>query len=384
MVLLSQRRRWINSTIHNLMELLFVHDLCGTFCFSMQFVIFMELVGTLALPAAISFTLYLIVMAILGQPAIIPLILLALILGLPAVLIVMTSRKIVYVGWMMVYLISLPIWNFVLPTYAYWHFDDFSWGDTRKVEGAKSDKKGGHADKDGEFDSSVITMKKWSEYEKERRTNEAIGRNMPIPRFLDKPRGSIDIFRDSVFPKRYSKTGSAGSNESDVPLTQMGFVSGYAPTKQPQQPQHAATTRNVTNESIVDDLIIEERRDIKKASSSSNESSVGPDIPLTTMHSQETSSFSRPRTSYNAGLANSGIDYDEEEDDTDEDLYHQTNLISPNNQMNFSTNNDNSNWSNPAPHHYQQHQQGYEDSLDSYPTKSNNIPLPPPHDDPRS
>jgi chitin synthase len=34
--LLSQRRRWINSTIHNLMELVFVSSLCGTFCFSMQ------------------------------------------------------------------------------------------------------------------------------------------------------------------------------------------------------------------------------------------------------------------------------------------------------------------------------------------------------------
>jgi len=35
-VLLSQRRRWINSTVHNLMELILVRDLCGTFCFSMQ------------------------------------------------------------------------------------------------------------------------------------------------------------------------------------------------------------------------------------------------------------------------------------------------------------------------------------------------------------
>ncbi|KAG0075031.1 Chitin synthase, class 3, partial [Podila epicladia] len=58
-ILLSQRRRWINSTIHNLMELVLVRDLCGTFCFSMQFVIFMELVGTVVLPAAISFTIYL-------------------------------------------------------------------------------------------------------------------------------------------------------------------------------------------------------------------------------------------------------------------------------------------------------------------------------------
>lgn len=58
-VLLSQRRRWINSTIHNLMELVLVRDLCGTFCFSMQFVVFIELVGTLVLPAAIAFTFYL-------------------------------------------------------------------------------------------------------------------------------------------------------------------------------------------------------------------------------------------------------------------------------------------------------------------------------------
>jgi chitin synthase len=57
-VLLSQRRRWINSTVHNLMELVLVRDLCGTFCFSMQFVVFIELVGTLVLPAAIAFTFY--------------------------------------------------------------------------------------------------------------------------------------------------------------------------------------------------------------------------------------------------------------------------------------------------------------------------------------
>ena len=58
-VLLSQRRRWINSTVHNLMELVLVRDLCGTFCFSMQFVVFIELIGTLVLPAAITFTVYL-------------------------------------------------------------------------------------------------------------------------------------------------------------------------------------------------------------------------------------------------------------------------------------------------------------------------------------
>ncbi|KAG0224940.1 Chitin synthase, class 3 [Actinomortierella wolfii] len=167
-VLLSQRRRWINSTIHNLMELVLIRDLCGTFCFSMQFVIFMELVGTVVLPAAISFTMYLIVISFIITPVpIIPLMLLAAILGLPAILILMTSRKIVYVGWMFMYLLSLPIWNFVLPVYAFWHFDDFTWGQTRKIQG--EDGKDHHGSKEGEFDSSKIVMKRWCEFERDKR-----------------------------------------------------------------------------------------------------------------------------------------------------------------------------------------------------------------------
>ncbi|KAL9026423.1 MAG: hypothetical protein Q9196_004910 [Gyalolechia fulgens] len=167
-VLLSQRRRWINSTVHNLMELVLVRDLCGTFCFSMQFVVFIELVGTLVLPAAISFTFYLIVISIVKKPVpVIPLVLLALILGLPAVLIVLTAHRWSYVFWMIIYLFSLPIWNFVLPAYAYWKFDDFSWGDTRKTAGEKTKKAG--IEYEGEFDSSKITMKRWGDFEKERR-----------------------------------------------------------------------------------------------------------------------------------------------------------------------------------------------------------------------
>ncbi|KAI9893441.1 MAG: Chitin synthase, class 3 [Vezdaea aestivalis] len=167
-VLLSQRRRWINSTVHNLMELVLVRDLCGTFCFSMQFVVFIELIGTLVLPAAITFTFYLIIISIVRKPVpVIPLVLLALILGLPAVLIVLTAHRWSYVFWMLIYLISLPIWNFILPMYAYWKFDDFSWGDTRKTEGTTTKKAG--IEYEGEFDSSKITMKRWGDFEKERR-----------------------------------------------------------------------------------------------------------------------------------------------------------------------------------------------------------------------
>ena len=136
-VLLSQRRRWINSTIHNLMELVRVRNLCGTFCFSMQFVVFMDLLGTVVLPVAISLTYALVVNMVFDPPntfeKAIPLMLLLAVIGLPAILILITTRKIVYVFWMFIYLAALPIWNFVLPVYSFWHFDDFSWGETRSV-----------------------------------------------------------------------------------------------------------------------------------------------------------------------------------------------------------------------------------------------------------
>ena len=43
-VLLSQRRRWINSTVHNLGELIFLEQLCGFYCFSMRFVVMIDLI----------------------------------------------------------------------------------------------------------------------------------------------------------------------------------------------------------------------------------------------------------------------------------------------------------------------------------------------------
>ncbi|KAJ4077058.1 Chitin synthase, class 3 [Fusarium oxysporum] len=169
MVLLSQRRRWINSTIHNLMELVLVRDLCGTFCFSMQFIIFVELVGTLVLPAAIAFTFYVVITSIIhSPPQIIPLVLLGLILGLPGLLVVITAHSWSYIVWMLIYLLALPIWNFVLPTYAFWKFDDFSWGETRKTAGEKTKKAG--LEYEGEFDSSKITMKRWAEFERDKRS----------------------------------------------------------------------------------------------------------------------------------------------------------------------------------------------------------------------
>jgi len=167
----------------------------------MQFVVFMELAGTLVLPAAISFTLYLIIISIIPGHAntTIPLVLLAIILGLPGLLIVITSRKIAYLGWMLIYLLSLPIWNFVLPAYAFWHFDDFSWGQTRQVSGGE--KKGNYGDKEGQFDSSHIVMKRWAEFERDRRWKTG----------TQSRESTFEPYGRSGSPKRYSLASTMDS-----------------------------------------------------------------------------------------------------------------------------------------------------------------------------
>ncbi|OAV90037.1 hypothetical protein PTTG_28452 [Puccinia triticina 1-1 BBBD Race 1] len=156
-VLVSQRRRWINSTIHNLMELVRGPNLCGTFCFSMQFFVFMELIGTIVLPIAITLTYSLVINSFLHPPKnfsdAIP-----LILGLPGVLILATSREVSYVFWMLIYL-------FVLPLYAFWHFGDFSWGETRKAQGeAKS--QGPDSGSKTTFDANTIPHRRCDDWER--------------------------------------------------------------------------------------------------------------------------------------------------------------------------------------------------------------------------
>ena len=49
-VLFSQRRRWINLTVHNLCELAFLPELFGFCCFSMRFFVFIDLLGALVRP----------------------------------------------------------------------------------------------------------------------------------------------------------------------------------------------------------------------------------------------------------------------------------------------------------------------------------------------
>lgn len=163
-VLISQRRRWINSTIHNLAELVWLKDLCGFCCFSMRFVVFIDLFGTLILPATCGYLGYLIyrVATRSGQFPLISLVMIAAVYGLQA-LIFIIKRQWQHVGWMIIYLIAFPIYSFVLPIYSFWNQDNFTWGSTRIVIGEKGNKKTVAMDDNG-FDPRSVPLQRWDDY----------------------------------------------------------------------------------------------------------------------------------------------------------------------------------------------------------------------------
>src|SRR5947207_2624719 len=66
---------------------------------------------------------------------------------------------------MIIYILAIPIFSFALPLYAFWHMDDFSWGNTRVVTGEKGRKV--IISDEGKFDPTSIPHKKWEEYQTE-------------------------------------------------------------------------------------------------------------------------------------------------------------------------------------------------------------------------
>ncbi|KAI8343164.1 chitin synthase-domain-containing protein [Chlamydoabsidia padenii] len=165
-VLVSQRRRWINSTIHNLGELMFLPRLCGFCCFSMRFVVILDLISTLVMPALVGYLIYLIYTIATASGDTVPYIsigTIAGVYGLQALLFII-KRKWEYIIWMLVSVLAIPVFSFYIPIYSYWHFDDFSWGNTRVVMG-DTGKKFKVAD-EGKFDPKTIPTMTWTEYEK--------------------------------------------------------------------------------------------------------------------------------------------------------------------------------------------------------------------------
>ncbi|KAI7879493.1 hypothetical protein K492DRAFT_148265 [Lichtheimia hyalospora FSU 10163] len=164
-VLVSQRRRWINSTIHNLGELVFLPRLCGFCCFSMRFVVLMDLISTLVMPAMVGYLGYLIykLATMKDTIPILTIIVLGGTYGLQALLFIV-KRRWEYIMWMLVSIFAIPVFWFYIPLYSYWHFDDFSWGNTRIVVGEKGKKIA--VGEEEEFDPKSIPTMTWSKYEK--------------------------------------------------------------------------------------------------------------------------------------------------------------------------------------------------------------------------
>lgn len=163
-VLLSQRRRWINSTVHNLMELLRLKEMCGFCCFSMRFIVFLDLFSTIILPATCVYLGYLIYMLTdkRTQFPLFSIVMLAAVYGLQALIFIL-KRQWQHIGWMIIYILALPIYSFILPIYSFWNQDNFTWGNTRIVVGEKGDKKV-VAVEETAFDPRSIPLQRWDDY----------------------------------------------------------------------------------------------------------------------------------------------------------------------------------------------------------------------------
>lgn len=132
-VLLSQRRRWINSTLHNLLELLLLERLCGCCCFSMKFVVIFDIMVQLCIPAVSGYVVFLIYEFIRGTP--IPIVFyIAIACYCLPLLIPLYKKNFNYFFWFILYVIAFPFWTIILPVYALLFMDDFSWGNTQEIK----------------------------------------------------------------------------------------------------------------------------------------------------------------------------------------------------------------------------------------------------------
>ncbi|KAK4049686.1 hypothetical protein OIV83_003961 [Microbotryomycetes sp. JL201] len=241
-ILLSQRRRWINSTVHNLAELMFLPDMCGFCCFSMRFFVMIDLVGTLILPATFVYLLYLVIEVATGNSSlpIIAIVMIAATYGLQAIIFIL-KRKWQFVGWLVIYIMAYPIYSFVLPIYSFWRFDDFTWGNTRVVVGEGKSKKVLQAEEEA-FDESTIPMAKFAEYEARvrdddedaksyvsGRTHSTTGFSLATRLPPGSYRGGPDFYRDTVHSQNNLSVLGGGNYAASRP----GSIAGYGVSAPP-------------------------------------------------------------------------------------------------------------------------------------------------------
>lgn len=231
-VLLSQRRRWINSTVHNLGELVFLDQLCGFCCFSMRFVVMIDLVSTLIQPVTVGYIAYLIYRAVALKEAIptISIIMIAAVYGLQALVFVLRAKWDM-IGWMVFYILAIPLFSLVLPLYSFWKMDDFSWGSTRVVLGESGKKIVVHDE--GKFDPRSIPLKSWNDYENElwdKESNHSIGSWVPPTKmfhdgYAESHTASI-YGRETLYEPAMSRAYSPSPSQAHMMYPPPGYQSG--------------------------------------------------------------------------------------------------------------------------------------------------------------
>jgi len=147
----------------------------------MRFIVLIDLASTIVQPISVAYLVYLIyeVGSHKEQIPIVSLAMIGAIYGLQAAVFII-RRKWDMVGWMLFYILALPLFSFLLPLYSFWRMDDFSWGATRVVLGESGKKMVVHDE--GKFDPRSIPLKSWSDYENElwdKESNHSIGSWMP-------------------------------------------------------------------------------------------------------------------------------------------------------------------------------------------------------------
>ncbi|KAL2177126.1 glycosyltransferase family 2 protein [Thermothelomyces heterothallicus CBS 202.75] len=208
-VLLSQRRRWINSTIHNLVELMFLPEMCGFCFFSMRFIVFIDLIGTVMLPATCVYLGWLLYTVITrtGPFPLISIVMLAAVYGLQALIFIL-KRQWQHIGWMIIYILAFPVYFFILPIYSFWNQDNFTWGNTRIVIGESGKKQVVAVDDEG-FDPRSIPLQRWDDY--------ALANNLPG--------------RRGGHSEKYGMDGAMGMYEENYEMDDMKSV--YSSVRQP-------------------------------------------------------------------------------------------------------------------------------------------------------
>lgn len=227
-ILLSQRRRWINSTFHNMYELLKVETMCGICCLSMKTVVVMDLVITMVLPASLAYIVYLTYLFI-SDPASIDMFIIifyGVTFGMQMISFLIRSRW-DYLWWFFLFtFLGIPVFYFLLPIYAFTHMDDFSWGKTRTVAADEVSKK----EENEERSTKRINIKPASlpeEAAPRRQDGARLPRNTRPPN-LSKPEGDSRIGyivgESDGAPSVVSRAHSAGSGALNAPSVVSGLT----------------------------------------------------------------------------------------------------------------------------------------------------------------